>query len=503
MIIQRKASILLIGIILCYALFLQPWAVFSFTIDDMYISLRYAKHWANGDGLLWNIHEPAVEGYSNFSFVVLAALGLKLGINPVMLLKLIGWVGLGFSTLATYCLSRFWFSPVLAIIPCFGLLFYRGEIIWSISGLETTLYQALIAFSLLCLLKAVGYKSYPLDRGAIKSNAFVWSGFLFALASLTRPEAPCLMLLFFAIAWFDRPKTTKTIFLKSCSLGILIFCVIYTPYFLWRCVYYERLLPNPVYCKGITDSFFSVVDKNYLLLAWPFFILALSSFRRASDKRPYYFLLPSLLYLILLMRADPVVTFDNRLFLPVFILLLPVAFFGLKQWVSYWTSEEHDLHHIIFLIAAFLVLFFFIPMRTLEGYRQFSLAPQSGERIRQQAINWLSKEGFPGSKVVLADSGMIPYFSSLNFIDSYCLNNKEMTRQLDSQLYHRFCDQILKQKPEVIILTFSDEDGKRVYTPADECLNAALKKNNTYHLRVIFKTMNKYSYGYEIYTIWH
>ena len=42
----------------------------AFTIDDTYISLRYAKNWASGAGLLWNINSPPIEGSSNFIFVV-------------------------------------------------------------------------------------------------------------------------------------------------------------------------------------------------------------------------------------------------------------------------------------------------------------------------------------------------------------------------------------------------------------------------------------------------
>src|SRR5205085_10759845 len=70
-----------------YLLFCQIQAIWSFTIDDMYISLRYAKNWASGHGLLWNIDSPPVEGYSNFSFVVIAALALHMGINSVIALK--------------------------------------------------------------------------------------------------------------------------------------------------------------------------------------------------------------------------------------------------------------------------------------------------------------------------------------------------------------------------------------------------------------------------------
>ena len=45
---------------------------FSFTMDDAYISLRYAKNLVDGLGLVYNPGE-FVEGYSNFSWTMLLA----------------------------------------------------------------------------------------------------------------------------------------------------------------------------------------------------------------------------------------------------------------------------------------------------------------------------------------------------------------------------------------------------------------------------------------------
>src|ERR1044072_10021322 len=92
-----------------YFFVLQIQAIWSFTIDDMYISLRYAKHWVDGNGLVWNLNEPSVEGYSNFSFVVLGAITLLLKGNPVLVLKIAGLIGLFFTCYFIYLISRFWF----------------------------------------------------------------------------------------------------------------------------------------------------------------------------------------------------------------------------------------------------------------------------------------------------------------------------------------------------------------------------------------------------------
>ncbi len=74
---QRTGFDLVLCALFIYLIIGQINAIWPFTIDDMYISLRYAKHWAAGDGLVWNVSAAPVEGYSNFSFVVLAAFALN------------------------------------------------------------------------------------------------------------------------------------------------------------------------------------------------------------------------------------------------------------------------------------------------------------------------------------------------------------------------------------------------------------------------------------------
>ena len=49
--------------------------------DDVFISYRYAENLGTGYGLTFNPHEPPVEGYSNFSWILIAALVRRLGLS--------------------------------------------------------------------------------------------------------------------------------------------------------------------------------------------------------------------------------------------------------------------------------------------------------------------------------------------------------------------------------------------------------------------------------------
>lgn len=492
----------LLALFFIYLIVFQLIAIWPFTLDDSYISLRYAKNWAAGYGLVWNIGEAPVEGYSNFSFVVLASLAIRLGLEPLIMLKSMGVLGLILSTAAVYFLTRFWFTIGLSFIPCLWLLLYRGEIVWSVSGLETTTYQALVSFSLVFLLRGMGYRFYPQTRNRPSLLFFLLAGFLLALAGLTRPEAPALMLLFAGLALVDRPQEGRKEYYKYLALGCLICLVIFLPYFLWRWSYYGQLFPNPVYCKGLMN-FFAVMNKHYLRLALPFIILSLPALLKAKDRRHYFFWLPNLLYLVLLINADPVSAFDNRLFLPVFSLLLPLAFLGLSEIWAYIFPEKSEVYELSLVISVIWISFFFIPTYSLANYQSFTLNPQAGIRLRQKVVKWLNENVPANSQVVLADSGLVPYSSPLPFIDSYCLNNKAMTRFPLKDMYQRLCKEVFITKPKVLILTsYASKDGKVTYTPADLCLLQQLKQDQSYQFRTVFELEGKlHRYRYEIYTL--
>jgi hypothetical protein len=493
------ASILLL-IALFYLFVLQVRAIWAFTIDDMYITLRYAKNWANGFGLVWNFAEPPVEGYSNFSFLLLARSAIGLHFNPVVVLKLAGVIGLFFTCCAMYVISRMWLSRCLAFIPCLWLLAYKGQIIWSVSGLETTVYQALVCYSVFFIFRGWGYSSADQRNSDARPIFTVIAGLLLALAGMTRPEAPALMLLFTILLLSLRTSLSG----NNNRQGVMLFCislfVCFAPYFFWRLNYYGRLFPNPVYCKGVTSNLAFDLDKHYLRLIWPYVLTALPAMVQSRDRRHYFLWLPSVLYCLLLMGADPIVAFENRLFLPVFALLLPLSVKGLAVLLTPYMQHQKDVFNFAMYLSAFLLAFFFIPMLSLSGYRYFTENPLAGERLRHKVVIWLRDNTRPDSRVVLGDSGLIPYESQRQFIDSYCLNNAAMAKLPSATMYQRMCENVLDTKPDVIILTALLESGKTIYAPTDACLSIQLARSNYYCLRASLRTgTNNSIYRYEIF----
>ena len=489
------AKILFKGIIagiLLYLIGFQLQAVWSFTVDDMYIALRYAQHWADGYGIVWNVGEPPVEGYSNFAYVFLGRLAYGLQFDPVFLLKGCGVIGLAVLLIAQFYLTRLWLPARLAIIPCLWLLAYRGQIIWTASGLETTWYQAMLMSALYAMLKACQFNAQ--DYTTKTHRWFVWAlaaGLSFAVSGMLRPEAPGVFAVALLIMLVRRQSIPR--FERVCGVTLTCFILSYGPYFLWRWYYFKQLLPNPVYCKGFIDPFNMTLDWHYLELLFPFMLLSAPCLRRGRDLGIELLISPSVIYLVLCLGADPVVAFDNRLFLPAFAMYLPVALLGMVQLCN----KDWQVY-----TAALLIAFLCIPKLTLAQYREFCYNPKQGQQLRQRVNDWLRKNTVASDSVVLADSGMIPYESNRRFIDSYCLNNKNMTHGPRQTMFARFCQDIFSIQPDVIILTALVEGSRVSYAPADACLHQRLSHNDAYVHVKTFKThpLNHHYYQYLVYT---
>ena len=68
--------------------------VWVYTVDDAYISFRYARNLVEGLGLVYNPGER-IEGYTNFLWTLMAAAGMSVGLDPAVLVKWLGKERLG------------------------------------------------------------------------------------------------------------------------------------------------------------------------------------------------------------------------------------------------------------------------------------------------------------------------------------------------------------------------------------------------------------------------
>jgi arabinofuranosyltransferase len=207
------------------------WIVRSFTVDDAFISFRYARNFARGWGLVYNQGE-AIEGYTNFLWTVLLGAGARVGLEPEHLAKVLG----GASALGTVATLYFFEARIrpLGWAPCLSPWLYASSIVatgYAVWGLETALFAFLVVLGTLLF-----------HREDAEPRAFPWSGVVFGVAGLTRPEAPLYLGILVLFAW------RRVLKRQSLIRGVLFVAPI-AAHMLWRHGFYGTWLPNTLSAK--------------------------------------------------------------------------------------------------------------------------------------------------------------------------------------------------------------------------------------------------------------
>lgn len=168
---ERREGVILALVGLFFLM--QFLAMSGWTIDDSYISYRYAWNLASGDGLTFNPGEW-VEGYSNPLWVLLLAGPALVGIPPHWTGKLLGLAaGLGGLVYAWWFLRRI--LEVSLLTTTAALAWLATSTAWGLytaSGMETPLF----GLTIVAMCAHLGARQWW--------PAAAWC----AAASLTRPE---------------------------------------------------------------------------------------------------------------------------------------------------------------------------------------------------------------------------------------------------------------------------------------------------------------------------
>lgn len=296
--------------------FFQP----TIQIDDAYISYRYAQNLVDGHGLVYNVGER-VEGYTNMLWTLMVALGIALGASGPLAGHWLGFASGFVLLLASYAYCRILLPARLQWLALTApMLIYASNsfVHWTISGLETPLFAALVTAAMAAF--------------AAKRMGLVLV--LCILASLTRPEGALLAAVLLGFDWLSqiinqRPKRLTEL------LRISAICLIYALFIagltLFRVVYYDAFLPNTFYAKtgGLPFSF----GPNYLyrfLVDGAMFLLipALVALRCKSYRIGFAFLLVTALYLV---AVGGDVFLHGRFLLPVLPILIAGALLGIAE----------------------------------------------------------------------------------------------------------------------------------------------------------------------------
>ena len=431
-----------------------------FTTDDAFISWGYARHLAQGDGLRWSI-SPPVEGFSNFSWVLFVSMLIKFGLPVAVTVKYFAGLSLLAALVCLYQLSRTFLSILPATLPVYLFSHYNGVVWWTVSGLETSFFVALVLFVSWQSARAMGFSKLKTEPRHDVYNPYAWilSCIGLTLLAVTRFDGAIWSIVvggFICCSLWYSEKNVRHHYLSILCVFFVFFALPYTTYFIWRIVYFGRFLPNSYVCKAFTTGYTFQLVIDYLHLAFPCLILSLPYFFARKDCRHILLWLPSLIYSLLLYHANPNIAYYNRLFLGAFSVFTILPSLGMHEFFNYfhYTAKKNAL------VSTGVILIFthlFIPGSQINSIKTAVEHYQQRSDMRLKVAELLNREVGQGERVLLADCGLIPFFARMDiqFIDSLCLNNKEMTSKNmhhSQSLYAKRIQEVIK--PEWVIDTY-------------------------------------------------
>ena len=390
---ETRRSLGVLGLVSVAVVAVQAW--FGFCLqDDAYISFRYARNAALGQGLVYNPGEP-VEGYTNFLWTVLFVPVEWAGVDPGPVAALAGMAFTVALLHATWVLAdKRWLAPVL--VACFPGLALEG-----VQGLETCLYAWLVTMAL------VGGRAWPVFA---------------ALAALTRPEGYAV----FGLLWLLRtPKLAPA----------AVFSAITVPHLAFRWFYYGGLVPNTFHAKvgGGDDSVLGTAvmrGLGYLsdgaLAALPF-ALALGGVVWAMGKQ----------------RAVPGARRGLECavlagFFMVYILAVGGDFKGTGRFLIPWLPALACLVQAALPVAlprraptVAVVIGVAAVVWSVPGFSDMKFFAErfAADLDRRRFIGRFLAETLPADTVLAVHAaGILPYYAGLETIDMWGLNDAHIAR---------------------------------------------------------------------------
>jgi arabinofuranosyltransferase len=414
-------------------------------IDDAFITYRYADNLARGLGPTWNLHDAPVEGYSTPLFVCLLAAGRWLTGVPVDVLG--PWLCLLFGLLAL--LSFAWLCLRLTGSPAWSLAgtgFLAGQpslAIWSMGGMETSLYVLLGLVVALALLRAL---TGPEPRA--------WTRLVIALFLLgeTRTEGPYAAIAVAVLLLVERdPAWPRRALLQRAALLLAAFALCE----LFRLAYYHLPFPIPVYRKGVALQNAGQVLEFVAGSAALFgaYVVGLSLVEPGPARHLLKgMLLAVLLLLMIVINTSGEMSPFQRYLVAAVPLIYAGALVGLQRLSA--------LRGGAWVAAAVLALVAVTHGRGAVGAaraEQLARARQYSSGVKGSHValgQWLARAVHdPDVLVAAGDTGVVPYYAGLRFLDVEGLNDFHMaTHGYD-------VDYVFAHHPELIVTRPADWDA--------------------------------------------
>lgn len=397
-----------------------------FTVDDSFISYRFARNWAHGLGPVYNSGDR-VEGYTSFAWVALLALAHRLGIDIESASKALGIASgvlciVGVAAISRRLLSGRPTHLIAPFVPALSPLYAA----WACSGMDTALFSAIVVWAAYALiLDESGRHSIPLSAPCL------------GVAALIRPEG----LLFGAAALLSiltsRAKAARSL---AWAKWTTMFAVVVLPILVWRFSYYGGLFPNTFYAKTgrglerlVSGAWCVANFAEYQGLAFVALcvlgILSLSKEgRECAAWRFMRLAIPAFFAYVIWAGGD---FLHIRFFVHVMGLLAVCAVVGFDRVAAGWRPRSKPVPAYCAVALAWVCLSGIQDYRALQARDQFGAAyvVSNSRNIHSANIplgKWLRSHAPTGSTAAVWDIGGLGYYSELNIVDLYGLTDRAL-----------------------------------------------------------------------------
>ncbi|MFT7521294.1 MAG: arabinofuranosyltransferase, partial [Kiritimatiellia bacterium] len=412
------------------------------TVDDSYISYRYAENLAGGYGLVFN-HGEWVEGFSNPLWVLLLALFATVGIPATFSAKLLGLAsGLG-AIVYAWQIGRYTLRLPVAVLSLMMLWLSTSTAfyVYASGGMETIFYS----------LTIIGMSAHLARRQDWAAAG--WA----AAAVITRPEGVLFVgPLVLALLWGRRWR----------SLPALAFPVITTlGWRLTRWVLYNDVYPNTWHAKNYAKlELAQRLERNWngaIADTWGAFSNLLSSglglaffvigcVLLASKSRTVALALTPLCLFALVWVGGRDWMSLTRFYVPAVPVAAVLVFAGLNvvyEGRQRWASA-----------GAVAVALCMIGLNISQGYQVAVDLPKAHRHNPAMDASghaalglWLRERVKPDDVVLINEIGAVGYLADVRILDSNGLIHRDIP-QLWRHNYRSLVDTLMKKYPNYIAL---------------------------------------------------
>lgn len=408
----------------------------DYSLDDAFVTYRYAYNLTHGHGFVYNTGEPVLATTAPFYALLLALLSTLFAQIPPLdsflayipnlkiyfdniprVSNLVSVVALTGTGIATYLLARRHNQVFLGALS--SLLVVLSPITVLSLGMETNLQLFLIALAFLFY-----------DSG----RPFLW-GLGLGLATIIRADAVLVVVVLAGhYLWTRRPGLRDLPWTAA-----LAYLAVTVPFFSYLALQFGTPLPNSLSAKiaqtdlGFPDylGWAPIWARDFLVPLWAFAIMglvAIMGIPRAIQKEPW--LLPILLWAVLHSVAYSLlgVAGYHWYYAPVALAgswLVALGARSIYEQIRRWTVGKS---WAIFATGALLGISFYGQVNSL--WRVATSLPGPRESLYQKGGLFLNSETPPQARVAVMEVGIIGYYAQRPMIDFLGLLQRNVAQAL-------------------------------------------------------------------------